>query len=92
GIDLNREHGAVEIPKKPVLRVGTPIYDETGRAFGLIVLNIDMRPVLAKLPTNFASGRTFYVTNERGDYLVHPDAEKTFAFDFGGQNRLQNDI
>ncbi|MCW2309103.1 ATP-binding protein [Rhodobium gokarnense] len=92
GIDLNREHGEIEIPKKPVLRVGTPIYDEAGSPFGLIVLNIDMRPVLAKLPTNFASGRSLYVTNESGDYLVHPDVEKTFAFDFGGEVRLQNDI
>ena len=91
GIDLNREHGEIEVPKKPVLRVGTPIYDEAGAQFGLIVLNVDMRPVLAKLPTNFASGRTFYLTNERGDYLVHPDPEKTFAFDFGGRSRIQDD-
>jgi len=38
-MELNKEHGKIEIPYKPVVRFATPVFDKQGEKVGLIVLN-----------------------------------------------------
>jgi hypothetical protein len=38
-INLNHEHGSVQIPYTPVLRASVPVYDAEGVAFGFVVIN-----------------------------------------------------
>ncbi|MFH0934529.1 MAG: sensor domain-containing diguanylate cyclase, partial [Pseudomonadota bacterium] len=38
-MDLNIEHDRVEIPHKPMIRFGTPVFDSAGRKRGIILLN-----------------------------------------------------
>ena len=38
-LDLNIEHGKIEIPHKPMIRISTPIYDDNLNLKGVIVLN-----------------------------------------------------
>jgi PAS domain S-box-containing protein len=38
-LDLNVEHGAVEVPYKPIIRYGTPVFDSRGQKKGIILLN-----------------------------------------------------
>lgn len=37
--DLNIEHGEVELPLKPMIRLGTPIFDTSGEKQGIFILN-----------------------------------------------------
>jgi hypothetical protein len=48
-IELNRERGRIEVPHIPVLRVGTPVADATGAKVGIIIVNVDMRPIFEGL-------------------------------------------
>ncbi|MBK7404732.1 MAG: HAMP domain-containing protein [Phycisphaerales bacterium] len=90
-IDLNREHGAVETPHKPVVRTGTPIYDERGRVAGLIVLNLDASSAFAAVARQVAAGRLLYIANQTGDYLYCPDQSKAFGFDLGHRYTIYED-
>ncbi|MGB2760343.1 MAG: hypothetical protein WBC58_10340, partial [Maribacter stanieri] len=45
-ISLNREHGIIEKPNKPVIRAVAPIYDTTETRIGLVVINFKMKRVL----------------------------------------------
>ena len=38
-LDLNIEHGHLEIPYKPMIRFATPVFDSTGKKKGIILLN-----------------------------------------------------
>jgi two-component system sensor histidine kinase EvgS len=38
-LDLNVENGSIEVPYKPMLRFGTPVFDRAGRKRGIILLN-----------------------------------------------------
>jgi diguanylate cyclase len=38
-LDLNIENGRLEIPQKPTIRFGTPVFDSMGRKKGVILLN-----------------------------------------------------
>ena len=92
GISLNREHGKVEVPHVPVLRSATPIYAKSGGVFGVLVINIDMEHVFERMEQFFDQGQKFYLTNKLGDYLIHPDKEKTFGFDLGHRFRIQSEF
>lgn len=38
-LDLNMEHGAIEVPNKPILRFAIPVYDKANHVNGIVVLN-----------------------------------------------------
>ena len=91
-VDLNQEQGTIAFPLMPVLRTGTPVYDAAGMPFGLILLNLDMRPAFDELRANADAGTRIYVANEEGDYLVHPDPKREFSFEFGRAIRLGQEM
>lgn len=91
-IELNQEHGGIETPPVPVLRVATPVLTPDGQPFGIIIVNIDMRSFLSNLRAAGLDGGNIYLLNERGDYLVHPDPKREFGFELGRPARVQDDF
>ncbi|GAA0372352.1 hypothetical protein GCM10009092_40760 [Bowmanella denitrificans] len=81
-INLNREFGQLEEPYRPTLRVATPVWDHNNQPFGMMVLNIDASSLLTVMAEDVPSGKTLYLTNARGDFLLHPDSARRFAFEF----------
>lgn len=79
-INLNREHGQLEYPYHPTIRIAQPVIDDRGKMFGFIIANIDIQPTLdqvADTPSNLQA----YLTDNDGNFLVHPNKEKAFQFD-----------
>lgn len=70
-IDLNVEHGKVETPFKPVIRIAYPIYIND-KYKGFIILNIFMRDYLRILTLS----PTFdvYLIDEKGYFIIHPNS------------------
>ncbi len=88
--DLNIEHGEVEIPFKPIIRIGRPLLDGQGRKAGIIVLNYYGVHLLDHISDEFAyphhdelmgSGQTMLV-NAAGYWLVAPDKDDEWGFMF----------
>ncbi len=85
-IDLNREGADRHVeydpnadePFTPVLRAAVQVLDDQGEFFGILVINLDFR----ELAEDIQSSRLLtYLTNDRGDFLIHPDRRKEFVFD-----------
>jgi PAS domain S-box-containing protein len=92
-VELNREHGAIETPHLPVLRAATPIHAPSGEPFGIVAINVELLSAFARIRSEAERvGGQVLLTNERGDYLVHPDTSKEFAFERGGTSRVQDDF
>jgi CheY-like chemotaxis protein len=91
-IDLNRDNGAIETPHVPVLRVATPLHAPDGRPFGIVIINVDMRQAFAAIRSVERDGGHIYVVNDLGHYLVHPDRQREFGFEFGSPARVQDDF
>ncbi len=91
-IDLNKENGALETPYVPTLRAATPIFTSDGRLFGIVIINVDMREAFARVRSSTRPDAQVYLVNERGDYLVNPDKNRTFGFEFGKSFRIQDDF
>ncbi len=90
-LDLNREHGQLDIPHMPVLRAATTIYDGE-EVFGILIINVNFNTVLNTLTQESLPGRTLYVTNTQNDFLLHPDRGRTFGFDLGRRHRIHEEL
>ena len=42
-INLNRENGEIQRPYQPVIRVATPVHDDSGEFFGVVVINLNLK-------------------------------------------------
>lgn len=91
-ISLNREFGVLESPHRPMLRIAVPVYAADGSVFGIVVINEDIAPQLRNIGRAGSATGSTYLTNEAGDFLVHPDPGKCFAFDTGSPYRWADEF
>jgi diguanylate cyclase (GGDEF)-like protein len=92
GIRLNKERGLLDGYGKPSVIVATPVYGANGNVFGVIVINVDLEKMFALIETDIPDGIDVIATNSAGDYILHPNPEKTFGFDKGARILMQDDI
>jgi PAS domain S-box-containing protein len=91
-VELNREHGAIEVPHVPVLRVAAVVEASDRKPFGIVIINVDMRPILHQLALSAQAGGLIYVVDDRGDYLLHPDPAREFGSDTGNPTGWRSDF
>ncbi|MDQ8204178.1 sensor histidine kinase [Pelagicoccus sp. SDUM812003] len=90
-INLNREFGEIELPHRPTLRVAMPLYSMQGAFGGIVIINVDFGRFMAEFIEELGGSFEHFLGNQDGDYLVHPDASKTYGFDLGQRHTLQAD-
>ncbi len=90
-LDLNQEFGQLSVPYLPTLRAATVILDDDRAVFGLVVINVDLRPLLREMANQTAPGVRLMLANTRGDYLLHPDPARRFGHDLGTDFSFAND-
>lgn len=88
-ISINHELGAHAGLLKPTLRVAAPVFNGGERAAAVVVINIDLNRMFAKLRADLPASYQVYLANQWGDYLVHPDATQAFGFDQGRRILVQ---
>jgi signal transduction histidine kinase len=89
--DLNEERGQIEVPYKPVIRVGTPVFDKSDRRTmrGIVVLNYLGDSLLAKLKeVSPASSRSIWLLNRDGYFLHGPTPEDEWGFQLKHSRKL----
>ena len=89
-ITINHEKGAHAALNKPTVTVSAPVFSRTGNRLGLIVINVDLNGLARLLKSNLPSAYQLYLTNQSGDFLIHPDATQTFGFDRGRRILIQD--
>jgi len=81
-MDLNQERGRVIKPLMSVIRVATPVIDQDGINRGILILNMfgdTLLDILRASKTDNVAHKII-LTNEQGQYLYHPNKEKTFGW------------
>jgi PAS domain S-box-containing protein len=89
-IELKQTRGAAGI-RVPTMRVAAPLIAADGRRFGIVIADLDLRPVFDRIRATARQGSRIYVVNEAGDFLLHPDPNRQFAFQRGSPARVQDD-
>jgi signal transduction histidine kinase len=75
-IDLNVEHGEIEKPIKPVIRISTPIFSQN-RYLGFVILNVFMKHYLNDLTES--SIYDFYLTDLQGNFLISKNPKNNWS-------------
>jgi len=90
--DLNIEHDAIELPLKPTIRFGTPIFDRNGRRRGIVIFNYLGANLIREMKEVFVGslGHSMLL-NAEGYWLVGRDAGEEWGFMYadGKEKTLQ---
>lgn len=80
-LDLNVEHGRVEEPRKPTLRVALPLFATDGRRAGILIANVLAGPMLEELRAlTPPGGSDVWLLNAQGYWLLGPGDDVEWAF------------
>jgi diguanylate cyclase (GGDEF)-like protein len=80
-LDLNVERGKVETPLKPMIRFGTPVFDEHNNKRGVVLLNylaVNLLDLIEEEQDETQGSKM--LVNADGYWLLHPDKEKEWGF------------
>ena len=98
-ISINHELSANAGQDQPTLQLAMPVRaaSEAGQAgseaaLGLVVVNVDLQGFFALLKADLPSSYQVFLANAEGDILIHPDASKTFGFDRGQRQLIQDEM
>lgn len=89
---INRELGAHAGFERPTVIVAAPVPGARGENVGLAVINVDLETLFDAMREQLPREYRVYLANEWGDFLIHPDAGKTFGFERGRRFLLQDDF
>uniref|UniRef100_UPI004055D06C ATP-binding protein n=1 Tax=Candidatus Electrothrix sp. TaxID=2170559 RepID=UPI004055D06C len=86
-LDLNVEHGQVEYPFKPTIRIATPLADRTGKQRGLLIINYAARDMLDNfIATTIQIRDRVAILNREGFWLISPNTVAEWGFMFNLKN------
>jgi len=85
-LDLNIEHGKVEVPYRPTFRVAKPIFVDQ-KFSGMVIINL----LVDNLIDNLGQSEAFehYIVDKNGYFLVHPDKNLCWSR-YTNKTRLQD--
>jgi len=88
-LDLNIEQGVIEQPLKPMIRMGTPLYNQQGEKRGILLLNYLAQNLLDKLSQSTRQSQRLSLLNSQGYWLMHPDNNRVWGFMYNNGERFQ---
>lgn len=77
-LDLNIEYGKIEEPRKPTIRIATPLITKEGKRRGAIVLNYASSDMLEQL--RLANKNHLWLINKNGFWLLGPSPKDEWGF------------
>ncbi|MGE4490756.1 MAG: ATP-binding protein, partial [Kiritimatiellales bacterium] len=84
--DLNIEHGEIEIPVKPMIRFGMPLFSEAGDRRGVLVLNYLGNELISSMEQlSFNSPGRFMLLDRDGYWLKGADPSEEWGFMIGSR-------
>ncbi len=93
--DLNVEGGRIELPVKPMIRIGMPVFDSKGKKRGIVIINYRGDNLLDEFSevrrinnTGILSRGEFWLINSGGYYLKGPSPEKEWAFMYPDRKKI----
>jgi PAS domain S-box-containing protein len=90
-VELQRDTGTGSLPA-PMLHVAIPLWTPNGQPFGIGVIDFDLRAMFDRIRAEGAGENQVFIVNGAGNYLLHPDRSREFAFKAGTPVRIQDEF
>ncbi|MBV5279438.1 MAG: diguanylate cyclase [Campylobacteraceae bacterium] len=75
-LDLNIEHGKIEVPFQPTIRIATPIY-EKDKFVGIVIINMLANQLLYTLHS--AIEFDYFIIDKDGYFIIHPNSKYSWS-------------
>lgn len=85
-MDLSIEHGKIELPYKPTMRFGTPIFDREGKKQGVLIINYFGQKLLNDFAHAMGAKQHTILLNHDGYWLHSAESALEWGFMFGRDN------
>lgn len=82
-IAINHEDGVHAGREQPTVQLATPVVGDDGVTLGVVVISVDLNGMFSLLAADLPSNYQLFLANRQGDFLIHPDPERSFGFDKG---------
>jgi PAS domain S-box-containing protein len=79
-IELNVERDELDYPLWPTVRASKSVYDAEGNFFGIVIINYNVTKLLESMASESARGVAFFLLNQQGEFLAHPESDYAFTF------------
>ena len=82
-LDLNVENKLIERPFKPMIRIGTPLYNTDGEYRGMVILNYKGKHLLKRMQHSYPKGKLSinpHLINREGYWLLSDRPETEWGF------------
>ena len=89
-IGIDHELGSHAAVNQPTLHVCGPVVDADDKTLALVVISVDVNRVFGELKADLPDYLKLFLSNEWGDFLIHPDASQAFGFDQGRRVLIQD--
>jgi len=90
--DVVENRGTKENPEYvPVIRYAMPVFDNSGKAKGILILNVYADYFLEDVRRLRGDGELSFLVDSDGYYLAHSNKSKEFSFMFGGKSGIVDD-
>lgn len=88
--DLNIERGAIEKPLKPMIRLGTPVFDSAGNKRGIVLINYLGAKLIRSIQKAYQGSSSIMLLNADGYFLKGAKTEEEwgFMYDDGAKRTL----
>jgi signal transduction histidine kinase/DNA-binding response OmpR family regulator len=91
-VGLFEENDVIHQPHLPSLTAAMPVYNMQNMVIGILLIQLDLTATFNNLQSLADPHTTLYLTNNLGDYLLHPDTARTFGFLKGQRRLIQEDF
>ncbi|MFT7036957.1 MAG: signal transduction histidine kinase/CheY-like chemotaxis protein [Cyclobacteriaceae bacterium] len=91
-INLNEEFGIISSPPTPTLRAASLIFNRTGQAVSVLVINIDLSDFYDELNQIMQTDIKLLIVDENDQYLFATDIEKCFGKQLNNGASFQKDF
>ncbi|WP_372528522.1 diguanylate cyclase domain-containing protein [Piscinibacter sp.] len=89
-IGIHHELGSHAALNQPTLNVASPVVSGDGKVLALVVIGVDVNRVFGQLQADLPAYLKLFLSNEWGDFLIHPDPSQTYGFDQGRRVLMQD--
>ncbi|NOT38524.1 MAG: hypothetical protein HOP11_14220 [Saprospiraceae bacterium] len=90
-IDLNKEYGKISTPVMPTLRASCPVWFNN-ISYGIAIINVNLTSLFIELNELSKNDFEIYLIDSKGHALIHPDASKSFAFEYGKKESVFDEL
>ena len=88
-LDLNIEKGKIEEPYKPMIRLGMPVFNNSGEKVGIVLLNYFAQQLIdTMVQLNSSRNSSPMLLNTEGYWLSHPDPKRSWGFMFNNNETM----